>query len=345
MDRKKYTLHERNGVWQIRFTATIKGKNILIRESLKTRDYDEAVKAADERATEIYEDYEFKLNKAKLKEFTIDQAFGFYYEEQGQFSPNPRKSLNAIKNLAKHFDKNLPFYMLSEDDLSEFVRAKRKDKVCNATINRNLTILSAIYNLCKKRRIAVPDIDIKSFKLKDKSIRTIYIETKEVLDKIIEAVEEDWLKFVIRFAVLTGFRAGNIINLKWSDISYDKITIIKKNCRYEDGDIQVKMIFPELRALLDSIPRCSEYVFTRNGKKIPYSTLFYKWSNAIKKAGVNYINFHGLRHTHATWLLQKTNNLKLVSESLGHSSIVMTTRYAHLVKSQEADIMQKVFAN
>lgn len=345
MDRKKYTLHERNGVWQIRFTATIKGKNVLVRESLKTRDYNEAVKAADERATEIYEDYEFKLNKAKLKEYTIDQAFGFYYEEQGQFSPHQKKSLNAVKNLMKYFDKKMPFYMLSEDDIAAFIRAKRKDKVCNATINRNLTILSAIYNLCKKRRIAVPDIDIKSFKLKDKSIRTIYVENREALDKIIEAVDEEIIKLVIKFAVLTGFRIGNIINLKWSDISFDKITIVKKNCQYEDGDIQIKMIFPELRMLLDSLPRCSEYVFTSNGKKIPYSTLYYKWQKAVKKAGVDYINLHGLRHTHATWLLQKTNNLKLVSESLGHSSIVMTTRYAHLIKSQEADIMQKVFAN
>lgn len=345
MDRKKYTLHERNGVWQIRFTATIKGKNVLVRESLKTRDYNEAVKAADERAKEIYEDYEFKLNKAKLREFTIDQAFGFYYEEHAQFSARPRKSYNAIKTLASYFDKNLPFNMLTEEDLSAYIRAKREDGVCNATINRNLTILSAICNLCKKRRIAIPDVDIKSFKLKEKSSRTIYVENRDILDEIINAAETEWLKAAIKFAVLTGFRAGNIINLKWSDISFDKITIVKKNCRYEDGDIQIKMIFPELRALLDSLPRCSEYVFTKDGKPIKYNTLLRYWQKIFKKTKIKYINFHGLRHTHATWLLKKTNNLKLVSDSLGHSSIVMTTRYAHLIKSQEADIMQKVFAN
>jgi integrase len=344
MDRKKYTLHERNGVWQLRFTATIKGKNVLIRESLKTRDYNEAIKAADERAKEIYEDYEFKLNKAKLREFTIDQAFGFYYEEHGQFCSNPRKHLTFIRNLAKYFDKELPFYMLTEEDLSTFVREKRKQGVCNATINRNLAILTAIYNLCKKRRIAVPDIDIKSFKLKDKAIRTIYIEDRETLDKIINVVE-DWLKPVIKFALLTGFRVGNILKLKWSDISSDRITIVKKNCRYEDGDIQIKMIFPELQALLDSLPRCSEYVFTRDGRPISYASLLRHWTKAFKVTGIKYINPHGLRHTHATWLLQKTNNLKLVSDSLGHSSIAMTTRYAHLMKNEEANIMQKVFAN
>lgn len=342
MDRKKYTLHQRNGVWQIRFTANIKGQNILIRESLRTKDYDEAVKAADERAKEIYEDYEFKFNKSKLREFTVDQAFGFYYEEHAQFCPHKYKTIRALKNLLKYFDKNIPFYLLNEEDLSSFVSTKRKEGVCNATINRNLTILSAIYNLCKKRRIAVPDVDIKNFKLKERSYKTLYVKTKEDLQRIIECAE-DWFKPVIWFAVLTGYRLGTILDLKWTDIENGQINVWVKNVKYDGGILQTKHIFPELQSLLDSIPKVSEYVFTKNGEKI--KRVDYDWIKAQKKANHPYINFHALRHTHATWLLEKTNNIKLVSESLGHSNIIMTARYAHIIKSSESNIMQEVFAN
>lgn len=343
MDRKQYSLHQRNGVWQIRFTATIKGKNILIRESLHTRDRDEAVALANERAKEIYESCEFKLNKNKLKEYTIDQAFGFYYEEHGQFSADPKKTLRDIKLVARYFDKDLPFCMLSEDEVSTFVRVRRQEKASNATINKNLTLLTSIWNFCKKRRIAVPDIEMRTFKLKARSIRTVYLEDTEDLQKIIGAAP-DWFKPIIKFAVLTGFRANNILDLKWEDISATAITIVKKNCKYEDGEVQIKMLFPELQELLDSLPRCSEYVFIKDGKRIPYNTMQKHWMKLFKNIDVKYINFHGLRHTHATWLLKKTNNIKLVSDSLGHSNINITTRYAHLIKSEEAQIMQQAFA-
>jgi integrase len=233
--------------------------------------------------------------------------------------------------------------MLSEDDFSAFVRKRREEHASNVTINKGLTTIIAISNFCKRRRIAVPDVEIKTFKLKAKSIRTIYIESITDIEKIIEAAV-DWLKPIIKFAVLTGFRANNILDLKWSDISSKTITITKKNCKYEDGDIQVKMIFPELQELLDSLPRCSEYVFTRDGKHIPYNTMQKNWMRLFENIDVKYINFHGLRHTHATWLLKKTNNIKLVSDSLGHSNINITTRYAHLIKSEEAQIMQQTFA-
>lgn len=343
MDRKTYTISQRNGIWQLRLNVNVKGKNILVRESLHTRNKSEAYQIADERAEEIFKEYQFKLDKTQRKEITLDQAFGMYYEEHAQFCAYPRKEYTALALILDCFDKSLPLHLLDEDDISKFIADCRKQGNCNDTINRKLNRISAVYFFCKKRRIAVPDIDISTFKLKGKSHRTIYIKNKEDLQKIIDSAI-DYFKPVIKFAVLTGFRAGNIKNLKWTDIDDNYITVYTKNCKYEGGKIQRKPIFPELRKLLDEQPRVSEYVFTNSlGTKIKHFS--YPWREAMAKSGVPYVNFHALRHTHATWLIRKTNNIKLVSESLGHANINMTMRYAHLMENDTVDIMQSLFAS
>ena len=54
------------------------------------------------------------------------------------------------------------------------------------------------------------------------------------------------------------------------------------------------------------------------------------WEVAVASAGIDDLRFHDLRHTFASWLVQRGRTLKEVQEALGHTTITMTMRYSHL---------------
>lgn len=63
----------------------------------------------------------------------------------------------------------------------------------------------------------------------------------------------------------------------------------------------------------------------------------------IKKVVVPKIRFHDLRHTHATLLLVKGVNVKMVSERLGHSNIKITLdTYSHVLPTMQEDSVNKI---
>ncbi len=72
------------------------------------------------------------------------------------------------------------------------------------------------------------------------------------------------------------------------------------------------------------------------------STVSHNFSRAMKKSGLPYINFHGMRHTHATMLLAAGVNPKVVSERLGHASVAFTLdTYAHVLPTMQSDAAEK----
>jgi integrase len=66
------------------------------------------------------------------------------------------------------------------------------------------------------------------------------------------------------------------------------------------------------------------------GQQFPYIDLKNSFSSALKKAGIEDFHFHDLRHTFASPLVMNGADLNTVREMLGHKSIKMTLRYAHL---------------
>ena len=63
----------------------------------------------------------------------------------------------------------------------------------------------------------------------------------------------------------------------------------------------------------------------------------------MKRSGLPYQNFHTIRHTTATWLYEKTGDLRLVKDILGHSNISTTLKYSHLVDKKKEEGLNKLF--
>ncbi|GAN33481.1 MAG: site-specific integrase [Candidatus Brocadia sp. AMX2] len=137
------------------------------------------------------------------------------------------------------------------------------------------------------------------------------------------------LKPIVLVSVNTGMRKGEILNLKWDQVDLrHNFILLDKTKNGERREIPINSTLKELFA---SMPRSleSECVFVdKNGK--PYGNIKRGFHTALKKAGIRDFHFHDLRHTFASHLVMTGVDLPSVKELLGHKSLTMTLRYAHL---------------
>lgn len=237
----------------------------------------------------------------------------------------------------------LPTYLdeLTPQAITEFINLRRKH-VKNATINKDLAFISAMLNKLDLLGYNIPNIKINRFKLKIPAENVKYFDDMDTVKKII-ANADACFKPVIYTAIYTGMRRGNLLNLKWEELDFKNnlINILVKDKTVEGGRLVTIPMIPKLKRILQKQPKINEYVFNVDGH--PFKDYRYFWKRAIKKAGVKYQNFHTLRHTSATWILQETGNIKLAQQILGHKDIKTTTKYAHVLADEKRDALLKVF--
>ena len=339
--RLPYKLIVRGQIYHLKISTVINGQRILVRESTHTADRKEAEQYATKRFAQVVEDAQYRTN-AKLKELTIDQAFGLYWEEIGQDHANADDTDNKLSNLLKYFNPRLRLSNLTVDDIARFVKAKRAEGRKVATINRYLAMLSAILNLCKKRKVNVPDINVREFMKPEPFENIKYFDDWSVIEKIL-ANAADHIKPIILFSIYSGMRISAVLNLKWSDIHGETFNISVKDKRFKGGRIVTKQIYPPMREVLDSLPKVNEYVFTYKGERI--LSVKKAWKRALERAGLPHVSLHTLRHTHATWFYQKTHDIKAVQKSLNHTSSKTTEKYAHLMDAVVYDEYMSVFGH
>jgi site-specific recombinase XerD len=102
-----------------------------------------------------------------------------------------------------------------------------------------------------------------------------------------------------------------------------------------------------LEQLFREIPKHinSEYVFYReDGSKLLASTIRKPFEQALKRAGIKGASFHTLRHTFASYLVMSGVDIRTVQELLGHKSLEMTMKYAHLSGSHKRAAVEQLAA-
>lgn len=130
-------------------------------------------------------------------------------------------------------------------------------------------------------------------------------------------------------ALLTGARRGELLKIERQHIHADRITIPASHTKTLKA--KTVPIVPALRPWLDHFP----LIITAEGIKSA-------WRRAREKAGLPEVNFHDLRHSCASILLELGASLHEVSEILGHSSLQMTRRYAHLQLDRKRAALDKL---
>jgi integrase len=153
-------------------------------------------------------------------------------------------------------------------------------------------------------------------------------QLKSLLKAIAESTDIEAAN-IMRMALFTGMRRGELFKLKWADVDFDRgfITI-----RDPKGGVSQKIpLNDQARDVLKNHPETADHVFTRGDGK-PFTDIRRR-VNPIKEAagiGANFRTLHGLRHAFASMLASSGQvDMYTLQKLLTHKSPIMTQRYAH----------------
>ena len=148
-----------------------------------------------------------------------------------------------------------------------------------------------------------------------------------------KAVFTDHVKPIVILALNTGMRRGEIFNLRLQNVDLKQRQVTVQGGTSKSGQSRVIPLNDEATHALSSWIKeqnPSDQVFPspKTGKRLDNITT--AWRNLMKDAGIQNFRFHDTRHDFASKLVMKSVDLYSVQRLLGHASIEMTQRYAHL---------------
>lgn len=208
---------------------------------------------------------------------------------------------------------------------------------------------------------------------------------QEEIDFYLNEIIGKYLHTPILIEIFTGLRVGELCGLRWGDIDLDNKYLMVNNQVIYDRELKIlvfseilktdtshrqitlpQILIDHLKSIKGNAAETDFVVLSREGTmcnprnlSMNFTKSIYKYRESIedmkknnKKIPKNYmqlkqISFHALRHTHATLLIFNGENIKVISERLGHKNISTTLdTYTHVMedmKNNTADLLDSIF--
>jgi len=186
--------------------------------------------------------------------------------------------------------------------------------------------------IAEKYLLVNPSDGINRFRIPEK--QPLFF-TEPDFQILINAIDNRDLRDIIEFALNTGLRQMELLTLEWNQINFRDSLLILDNRNHLTKSKKIRTIPLNIKSLqiLTARERSkqSNLIFTYDRLPIKQDFISKKFKKYVIKAGLNKkLNFHSLRHTFASWLVQRGVSIYEVSKLLGHSDIKVTKIYSHL---------------
>jgi integrase len=208
---------------------------------------------------------------------------------------------------------------------------KKEDgsRIRPATVNREQTTLSAMFREAVKRRLTDKNPVRGIRQLPENNTVVRYLTDDEEIELFKELSEH--LKPIVTTALNTGMRKSELLGLRWEEVDLEQRLICIKNAKnHKKRYIPINDVVLEVMNEQRRHDKDAEHVFPSRRSKNHWKNVDGAWQRAVRRAKIVNFRFHDLRHTFASRLIRKGVPIKAVQELLGHGSIVVTMRYAHL---------------
>lgn len=214
-----------------------------------------------------------------------------------------------------------------------------------ATLNRYLGVLSSALTFGVKNLGWLNNNP--AFKVSKKSepqgrVRHLSdIERKRLLTEVKKA-NNPFLYPVVVLAISTGARRGEIMNLKWSDVDLDREwATLQETKNGERRGLPIKGLALDLLRALRADHHSEIWVFPNGDNSAPFD-IRRSWEKAKEDAQVPNFRFHDLRHTFASYLLMDGASLGEIADAMGHKTLQMVKRYAHISDTHKASVVERM---
>ncbi len=246
-----------------------------------------------------------------------------------------RSKQGFVRQLTEVFG-NIPLRRFNSMFIEQYQTGRIQKGNKPATVNRFIATLKHMFTKAVDWNMVEDEAlkRIRRVKLLAENNRRLRYLSKEECQALINSCDKH-LKPIVITALNTGMRKGEILSLKWdnADLKHGFILLdITKN-----GDRRKIPINETLKTALQGIMRRLDipHVFydTVTGK--PYQNVKRSFNSACRRAGIRDFRFHDLRHCFASHLVMAGVDITTVKELLGHKTLTMTLRYAHLAPSHK----------
>lgn len=251
---------------------------------------------------------------------------------RGQSKSTLNNYIRRIALFVVHFER-LP-EQISEDEINEYLAALARDpkSPSRSSFKHMVYGLRYYYRLLgmNKKAIALPS-------LKGNTKLPVILNRQE-LKELFSAPTLLKQRIVLTLIYSAGLRGQEVINLKISDIDFERKTIHIRQSKYKKDRI-VPLAESMAVGLKKYLKAENPHIWLFNGKEPDgrYSVRGLSWvmrENLKKTSITKAVNLHSLRHTYATHLLEQGVNIVTVKELLGHSDITTTMIYLHVAQCQ-----------
>jgi integrase len=290
---------------------------------------------------------------------TLDEACGLYQDRVEEL-PSWSTTRYMLAALIQGLGATALLSEITQRELLHLV-AKRRNGRSNGSVNREIEVWRAAWRWAAKARYDVgemPDWGSLMLKVPNQAPRELTAsEEPELFDEI----RGDLFAFC-EFALKSGWRKGEVMGLRWSDLD---LAARSAGTKIKGGDVVRRPLTQDMLVIVANQPKVGPFVFTyvavrskpaftdklgrkhparKKGERYPMTATVLRrpWAAALVAAGVDGFRFHDLRHTRGTRILRATGNLKAAQRALAHKSIKTTLRYAH---ATDDDVRQALDAS
>lgn len=241
------------------------------------------------------------------------------------------KHLRSADTSKHHAGRLIPwaasFKASQAQEFADMAIKDMRDAYAHATINRSLACVKKGLEIAWRQRLTPENYGLRIKPMAVNNKREVFLTVDQV--RAIADHCSPQVKAAVWFALLTGARRGEILQVRAEHIGVDTITLPASHTK--TNRMRVIPIIPALRPWLEFFPLVIEFEGIKSG-----------WQRARVAAGMPHVNFHDLRHSCASIMLGLGVDLYTISKVLGHSNVSTTQRYAHLQVDAQRAALQKI---
>lgn len=338
-----------------RYAATVRLKGYPIQSATFKRKTD-ADKWIQDTESAIREGRHFKTVEAK--KHTFADMINRYIKDV--FPTKPKSEKRQRQNLEWWRDK-LGDYLLSDitpallvecrDELlaGQTIRNKQRTP---ATVVRYMSALSHCFTVAVNEWQWIDDTPMRKVKKPTEARGRVRFLDDNERAKLLQACQESPNKLLypcVVLALATGMRQGELMGLKWQDVDLKNgVAILHETKNGERRRVPISGLALELLKEHSKIRRIDTALLFPS-ERIPTKPIDLRkaFLNALKVAEIDNFHWHDLRHCTASYLAMDGASLAEIAEVLGHKTLSMVKRYAHLsdghVSNVVASMNRKIF--
>ena len=292
----------------------------------------------------------FKTTESKRH--TLSKAIERYIADV--IPTKPKNSINQVGQL-HWWKEQLGDYLLA--DITPALIAQYRDKLARspsqrsesrspATVNRYLAVLSHLFTMTVKEWGWLEDNPLRKVtKPKEPRGRVRFLSDEERTRLLEECKksESQYLYTAVVLALSTGGRRMEILGLPWKDVDFTRGIITLHETK--NGERRILPLAGHALELMKQHARVRHVncglVFPGKNFSNPID-LRTPFENALKRAGITDFRWHDLRHSCASYLAMNGASLAEIAEILGHKTLQMVKRYAHLSEAHTSKVVTRM---